>query len=118
MQRWPLHPRPRSYERLEWYVRRLAETYGVRYETFCLRVLGIPLKDSEARGFISPTPETLRRLSAGTGLTMEALADMTPTRVWARSVKELEDFIATPEGRAWSDAFLKNTIFGRQRPDA
>ena len=92
MPRWPLHPRPRSYERLEWYVRRLAETYGVRYETFCLRVLGIPLKDSVARGFISPTPETLRRLSAGTGLTMEALADMTPTRVWARSVKELEDF--------------------------
>lgn len=117
MPRWPLHPRRRSYEPLEWYVRRLAEAYGVRYETFCLRALGIPLRDSEARGFRTPSPETLRRLSAGTGLPVEALADMAPARAWERGMKELEALIATPEGRAWCDRFLQTTMSGRRPPD-
>ncbi|MEI6267725.1 MAG: hypothetical protein WCP01_02515 [Methylococcaceae bacterium] len=61
--RWPLHPKPGFNETLERYVRRLAESYGIGYERFCLRALGIPADDSQARRFYEPTPELLQRLS-------------------------------------------------------
>ena len=48
--RWPLHPKPRDYETLEGYVRRLAEGYGARYESFCLHALGIPRRDRPRLG--------------------------------------------------------------------
>ena len=97
--RWPLHPQPRSYDTLERYVRRLAECYGARYEHFCLRALGIPLADSRARWFAEPASEVLQRLSAGTGIPIGQLEQMTLARVWDRLTEELRRITATAEGR-------------------
>ncbi len=99
--RWPVHPRPYAYETLAFYVRRLADQYGVRYETFCLRALGIPIADGEARSFGNPAPEVLWRLSAGTGIPVAQLEQMTLAHIWHRLITELETCTATPEGRAW-----------------
>jgi hypothetical protein len=97
------------------YVRRLAAVYGVRYETFCLRALGIPRADWKARGFRSPSPIILQRLSAGTGVPVEVLADMTPARSWARYKKESDTLGARSEGQVWSDAILERAGW-RRRP--
>jgi len=98
--RWPLHPKPHPYETLERYVRRLAECYDARYEHFCLRALGIPVDDSQARRFQEPTPEILRRLSDGTGIPVGLLEQMTLLRVWNRLMDEMQEYAATPEGQA------------------
>jgi hypothetical protein len=98
--RWPLHPMPRSYDTLERYVRRLAECYGVRYETFCFRALGIALDDSRSRGFTDPTTDVLQRLSVGTGVAVAQFEQMTLWKVWTRIAEELDRIIATPEGLA------------------
>lgn len=90
--RWPLHPQPYSSETLEPYVRRLARCYGVRYETFCLRALGIPIDDSGVRQFKEPTPELLRRLSDGTGVPVEQLEQMTWWCVWIRLQDEMRQY--------------------------
>jgi len=98
--RWPLHPRPRRYELLETYVRRLAECYRVRYETFCLRALGIPIADSQARTLREPARAVLQRLSDGTGIPVEQLEQMTLERSWDRLMDELRRIAATPDGWA------------------
>jgi hypothetical protein len=98
--RWPLHPKPHPYETLEQYVRRLAGCYDARYEHFCLRALGIPADDSQARRFQEPAPEILRRLSDGTGIPVGLLEQMTLLRVWKRLMDEMEQYAATPEGQA------------------
>jgi len=98
--RWPLHPKPRAHETLEQYVRRLAEGYGARYESFCLHALGIPRRDRQARWFREPAPDVLQRLSDGTGVPVVYLEQMTLPRVWARLLDELRQFAATPEGQA------------------
>jgi hypothetical protein len=79
---------PRSYDTLERYVRRLAECYGVRYETFCFQALGIPLDDGRSRGFTDPTTDVLQRLSVGTGVTVAQFEQMTLWKVWARIAEE------------------------------
>ena len=104
--RWPLHPKPRPRETLEEYVRRLADCYGARYPYFCLRALGIPANDCQARLFDEPTPELLRRLSDGTGVSVGHLEQMTFTRVWSRLINEIDRYAATPEGQAALGAFL------------
>lgn len=96
---WPLHPRPHRYESLEPYVRRLAECYGVRYETFCRQALGIPITDSQARWFRAPAHEVLQRLADGLGLPVEYLEQMTFERRWKQLMDELHRLAATPEGR-------------------
>ena len=98
--RWPLHPQPYSYETLGQYARRLAECYGASYENFCLRALGIPTVDSQARRFKEPAPEVLQRLSQGTGVPVEQLEQMTWWRIWARLLDEMHQYAATPEGQA------------------
>lgn len=95
--RWPLHPKPYSYETLERYVRRLAECYGVSYQTFCLRALGIPIADSQSRRFREPSPELLQRLSHGSGLAIEVLKQMTLDCIWARQMEELPKCMETIE---------------------
>lgn len=99
--RWPLHPRPYTYETLVGYVRRLADQYGVGYGTFCLRALGIPSADGEARSFGNPAPEVLLRLSAGTGIPVERLEQMTLAHIWHGLIEELDACTATPQGRVW-----------------
>jgi hypothetical protein len=108
---WPLHPKPRSYETLEWYVRRLAECYGARYENFCLRALGISVNDSEARRFREPTPELLRRLSDGTGISIDQLEQMTFQRTLNRMLEEFGRFVETPDGRAWLEQISTKRFF-------
>ncbi len=98
--RWPLHPKPQAYETLERYVRRLAEGYGACYEYFCLRALGIPLGDHQARWLQEPAPEVLQRLSDGTGVPVEQLAQMTWRHVWDRLLDEMRRIAATLDGQA------------------
>ena len=108
--RWPLHPKPHSYETLERYVRRLAECYGVRYEHFCLRALGIPANDSQARRFQEPAPELLRLLSDGTGIPVGLLEQMTLSQMWDRLMEELRQYAATPEGQAELEGFTSTWL--------
>lgn len=98
--RWPLHPKPRAYETLEQYVRRLAEGYDIHYDSFCLHALGIPRHDRQARWFREPAPDVLQRLSDGTGVPVAHLEQMTLAHVWVRLLDELRQFAATPEGEA------------------
>ena len=95
--RWPLHPKPRSYETLERYVHRLAECYCVSYGTFCLRALGIPIEDGQSRLFREPTIEVLQRLSNGSGIAVDVLEQMTLARIWDRQMEELRQSMETTD---------------------
>ena len=106
---WPLHPRPRRYESLETYVRRLAVCYGVRYETFCWRALGIPTADSPAHSFREPVHGVLQRLSEGVGIPVEQLEQMTFERRWKQLMDELCRMVATPEGRAALERYSRRS---------
>ena len=108
--RWPLHPKPHPYETLERYVRRLAECYDARYEHFCLRALGIPADDSQARRFQEPTPELLLRLSDGTGIPVGLLEKMTLPRILNQLVEEMRQYAETPEGRAELEGFTNRRL--------
>lgn len=115
-QRWPLHPKPRSYETLEQYVRRLAECYGVRYERFCLLALGISVRDDGTRILKEPTPKLLRQISDHTGISVDRLACMTYKRVWAQVMDELNRFASTPEGKAWMEQ-MENRMSSQKSND-
>ncbi len=97
--RWPLHPKPSDYETLGDYVQRLADCYGTRYPCFCLHALGMPVNDRRARRFLEPTPEVLRRLSDGTGVSVGHLEQMVLSRFWPRLLNEINQYAATPEGK-------------------
>lgn len=81
--RWPLHPTPRSFERLETYVRRLAETYNMGFATFCRHGLG---GNPDEIGLLDDRPASamLERLSMGTGLPIRRFRNMTIERCHAR----------------------------------
>ncbi len=87
-------------------MRRLAECYRARYETFCLRALGIPIADRQARSLREPARAVLQRLSDETGIPVEQLEQMTFARSWDRLMDELRRLAATPEGRAALERFL------------
>jgi hypothetical protein len=80
------------FEQLDTYVRRLADAHGVRLGTFCRHGLGITLEE-----WVSfrddPPPAVLARLSAGTGLSLRRLRNMTPRRSYARLMIALRDFV-------------------------
>lgn len=82
-QRWPLHPKPDSFERLDTYVRRLAESYSIGFATFCRHGLG---GDPDEIGLLDdrPAPAMLERLSVGTGLPIRRFKNMTSERYHAR----------------------------------
>jgi len=81
--RWPLHPEPRLLERLDTYIRRLAEAYGTGLATFCQYGLGCDAADLN-RYAAEPTQELLERLACGTGQSMRRLSNMTVERCHAR----------------------------------
>lgn len=81
--RWPLHPEPRLLERLDTYIRRLAEAYGTGLATFCRYGLHCDAADLD-RYANEPTQELLERLSGGTGQSMRRLSSMTVERCRAR----------------------------------
>jgi TniQ len=97
LQRWPLHPQPYAWESLDTYVRRLAEVYGVRLETFGRRALGI--EPEIVRDLDRAPRQVLERLSIGTGASLDRLEAMRGDRLWARLVEEAERLLATEEGR-------------------
>ena len=95
--RWPLHPTPYRHEALDRYVRRLAESYDARFETFCLNALGIPRVDGEARRFIEPSAIILSRLSDGTGIPIVQLEQMPIWKLLNWLMKEVREYTAIPE---------------------
>lgn len=84
--RWPLHPQPSEWEGLETWVRRIADTYGVSYDTFLKRALGRTGRGARDLNGISEAE--LARLSVGTGVPIERMRAMFPAMIWAR-VNEL-----------------------------
>nr|WP_239556243.1 MULTISPECIES: TniQ family protein [Sphingomonas] len=82
--RWPLHPQPRPLERLDTYVRRLADTYGMGVATFCRYGLGCNVGDLD-RCADDPPQALLERLSSGTGQSIRRLRNMTDARCHART---------------------------------
>jgi len=108
--RWPLHPKPYSYETLKSYVHRLAECYHVRYEHFCQNALGIPADDNQARQFQEPAPELLLRLSKGTGIPVEMLEQMTWPRIWNRLMEETRQYAATTKGQTELEGFSNKRL--------
>jgi hypothetical protein len=79
---WPLHPQPSEREDLETWVRRIAEVYGVSYDAFLLNALDH--KGSGARDLDHAPIQVFARLSAGTGIPIERLRDMSTQRVMRR----------------------------------
>jgi hypothetical protein len=79
---WPLHPRPSEWEDLETWVRRVAEAYGVSYDAFLLNALGH--KGNGARDLDQAPIQVLARLSAGTGIPINRLREMSTQRVMRR----------------------------------
>ncbi len=101
--RWPLHPQPGEWERLEDYIGRLAQAYGVGYDVFLRRALGRRgrgARDIEGAGF----DEVAARLSAGTGVPIERLRAMQGKQVMARLVERAHDSAGTPEEQQATDA--------------
>src|SRR5258708_18138396 len=95
MRRWPLHPRPSEWEDLETWVRRIAEAYGVSYDAFLLNAL-----DHTGRGArdLNKAPDgVIAKLSAGTGISIERLQDMTSSRAMARLVSRTRELLVTPQ---------------------
>jgi len=109
--RWPLHPRPSDWEDLETWVRRIAETYGVSYDAFLRNALGHAGRG--ARDLDHAPAGVFAKLSAGTGIPIERLLDMTSLRVMARMVSRTQELLETPEGHATLNSL--NAIGSRWR---
>ena len=101
--RWPLHPQPGEWERLEDYRGRRAQAYGVGYDVSLRRALGRHgrgARDIEGAGF----NEVAARLSAGTGVPVERLRDMQGKHVMARLVERAHASAGTLEKQQAMDA--------------
>jgi TniQ len=111
MQRkWPLHPKPYDYETLERYVHRLAKTYGISYESFCLHALGISRADSETRHFKEPSPEILSRLSDGTGIPVDDLEQISLWRLFNRLLHDQKEYLSITENFAKFASFFNGNF--------
>ena len=77
-----------QFERLDTFVRRLAGAYGVGVETFCRYGLGITRRQWES-GLDDPPAAVLARLSAGSGLSVRRLRNMTARRSYARLLLDM-----------------------------
>jgi hypothetical protein len=100
--RWPLHPQPSDWEDLQTWVRRIADTYGVSYDAFLLNALGHTGRG--ARDLDQAPIDVLAKLSAGTGVTIERLQDMTTPRVMRRVVHQTRAWLETAEGQLARDS--------------
>ncbi|MDF1677659.1 MAG: hypothetical protein P1U32_03075 [Legionellaceae bacterium] len=85
---------------LDWLQIDHTPVYSVSHKTFCLRALGIPIEDNEARQFYKPTKEVLQRLSDGSGIAVDVLEQMTFECIWDRLMDEMSQQLETPEGQA------------------
>lgn len=109
--RWPLHPQPSEWEDLETWVCRIAETYGVSYDAFLLNALDHT--GGGARDLGQAPANAIARLSAGTGVPIERLREMTTQRIMARMFAREHELLQTAEGRAVLDGL--NAMASRQR---
>lgn len=96
-------------------MRRIADTYGVGYETFLRGALG--RTGPGARDLESITEAQLAMLAAGTGVSSEQLRGMTTPAVMARLTARIADWMLTEEGRD-SLAQIRTTVrLMTERPD-
>jgi len=99
--RWPLHPQPADWEDLETWVRRIAGMYGVSYDAFLLNALSH--SGTGARDLDHAPLHVLAKLSAGTGVPIERLQDMTTARILGRTLRWTGEGHETPQGYAALD---------------
>ncbi len=95
--RWPLHPKPREWEVLETWVRRIAAAYGIGYDTFLRRALGRTGRG--ARYLAEITDVELVRLAVGTGVPIERLYGMNTGAILGRMTASIQSRMLTEEGR-------------------
>lgn len=100
--RWPLHPQPSDWEDLQTWVRRIADMYGVSYDAFLLNALDHT--GCGARDLDQAPIGVLAKLSAGAGVPIERLLDMTTPRVMRRVVHMTQAWLETAEGQAARDS--------------
>jgi hypothetical protein len=112
--RWPLHPRPRDWEGLENWVRRIAAAYGVSYDAFLKHAL--ERTGRGARDLDRISDGELARLSAGTGVSVARMREMNGASIQAR-MNALQDGPLSEEGSAALDE-LRVTLSraARRRP--
>ncbi len=96
-QRWPLHPKPREWEVLQTWVRRIAGAYGVGYDTFLRRALG--RTGPGARDLEDITETQLATLAVGTGVPVEQLRGMNTAAIIGRLTVKITSWMLTEEGR-------------------
>jgi len=109
---WPLHPRPREWEGLETWVRRIAEAYGVGYDTFLHHALGRTGRG--ARDLDDLDEASLAQLAAGAGVSVERLRAMRPGPMMARINGHIQGWLITEEGRAALEEIrvsLRRTVY-------
>lgn len=70
--KWPLRPKPRSYQLLYRWIEELAEIYGVSYQTFCKNALGLSPQEIGSLNTFLPE-RVLIILSNGTNIPIEDL---------------------------------------------
>jgi hypothetical protein len=99
--RWPLHPKPRDWENLETWVRRIAAAYGVSYDTFLRHALDRTGRG--ARNLDQACEATLERLAEGTGVSLERLRGMRSGAVMARMVAGVAAWMETEAGQRARD---------------
>lgn len=91
-----MHPQPHAWESLDAYVRRLADAYETRLETFGRRALG--LEPRAVRDLDRAPRQALLRLAAGTGVPLDRLEAMRGDRLWPRLAAEVDRLLAAEEG--------------------
>jgi hypothetical protein len=93
IKKWPLHPRPSTYELLSHWIETLAKIYGVSYSNFCKNVLG--LEAYEISSLNRSIPEkAIIILANGTGMPVNDLnkrdLDSTLEKLKQATEKEIE----------------------------
>ena len=79
-------------------MRRIAEAYGVGYDTFLHHALG--RNGRGARDIDDLDEASLARLAAGTGVPVERLREMQSGATMARVNEHIQGWLMTEEGRA------------------
>ncbi len=82
---------------LENWVRRIAEAYGLSYDTFLKHALGRVGRG--ARDLEGITEGELARLSAGTGMPVERLQEMNSGAMMARVNEHMQGWLVSEDGR-------------------
>ena len=92
-----MHPKPREWEVLQTWVRRLAGSYGIGYDTFLRRALG--RTGPGARDLETITDAQLVMLAVGTGVPVEQLRGMNTAAIMGRLTAKIANWMLTEEGR-------------------